>query len=319
MLLIVLFVIGITAEGVTGALAAGRERMDLFGVAIIACMTAIGGGSVRDVLLGNYPLTWVEHPIYLVCILLAALITVAMPIMMTYFHRVFLVLDAIGLSVFTVLGTQIALELGHGALIAMVAAVLTGVFGGVLRDVMSDRVPLVFQGDMYASVAVSGSLLYLLFNALHFNENVSVIITLIFAFSLRLCAMFFHWSLPVFEYQEREINRDRRYTLSDRLMAKARVARPAQKPQVRITRGIGQLTRDHKKDGTKRNKKRQDADEVQGHGLDADSTVQGDDVRKENKDEHHSKGNGATEQIDTQSAPQNDPEENQEKGSMEED
>ena len=94
MFLIVLFVIGITAEGATGALAAGRERMDLFGVAIIACVTAIGGGSVRDVLLGNYPLVWVENPMYLVFVLVAAFITVAIPVMMTYFHWVFLILDA---------------------------------------------------------------------------------------------------------------------------------------------------------------------------------------------------------------------------------
>lgn len=75
MFLIVLFVIGITAEGATGALAAGRERMDLFGVAIIACVTAIGGGSVRDILLGNYPLVWVKNPLYLVFVLVAAFIT----------------------------------------------------------------------------------------------------------------------------------------------------------------------------------------------------------------------------------------------------
>ena len=245
MFLIVLFVIGITAEGATGALAAGRERMDLFGVAIIACVTAIGGGSVRDVLLGNYPLVWVENPMYLVFVLVAAFVTVAIPVMMNYFHWVFLILDAVGLSVFTVLGTQIALGAGHGALIAIVAAVLTGVFGGVLRDIMSNRVPLVFQGDLYASVAVSGSILYLALNAAGVNDNVNAIIVLAFTFGLRLCAIFFHWSLPVFEYQEREFTRDREHSLSNRLLNKARELRPAGPRQLRITEGIAGLRHRH--------------------------------------------------------------------------
>lgn len=277
-LLVVLFVIGITAEGATGALAAGRERMDLFGVAIIACVTAIGGGSVRDMLLGNYPLVWVKHPIYLVSILAAAFITVAIPIMMTYFHRVFLMLDAVGLSVFTVLGTQIALEQGHGAIIAIVAAVLTGVFGGVLRDILSDRLPLVFQGDLYASVSVAGSLLYLALHAMGLTENVVVIVSLTFTFLLRLFAMFFHWSLPVFEYQERDFTRDRRYSLTDFVMSKARVTRPKPQPQMRITRGLMPRWRIDDDES-------EDTDGDSKKDPEGDPDVKRDGVRKEKEDD----------------------------------
>ena len=92
--LTVLFIIGITAEGMTGALAAGRERMDLFGVVMIACVTGIGGGSIRDILLGHHPLTWVQHRSYLVLISVAAIVTVSIAGLMRHFRTLFLVLDA---------------------------------------------------------------------------------------------------------------------------------------------------------------------------------------------------------------------------------
>ena len=100
MLLSVLYIIGITAEGITGALAAGREKMDIFGVIIIACVTAIGGGTVRDVLLGHYPVGWVKHPEYFIMVAGAAVLTVFIaPFIkhfMRYFRTIFLVLDALG-------------------------------------------------------------------------------------------------------------------------------------------------------------------------------------------------------------------------------
>ncbi|NMB23379.1 MAG: trimeric intracellular cation channel family protein, partial [Corynebacterium sp.] len=139
MLLTILWVIGITAEGMTGALAAGRQKMDLFGVSVIACVTAIGGGSIRDMLLGHYPLVWVEKPHFLLLIIGAAILTVSISYLMQHFRVLFLVLDAVGLSAFAVIGTQIALEMGYGFIIAVVASVLTGVFGGVLRDLLCDR------------------------------------------------------------------------------------------------------------------------------------------------------------------------------------
>lgn len=203
MLLTIIYIIAITAEAMTGALSAGHRSMDWFGVILIACVTALGGGSVRDVLLGHYPLTWVHHPEYLVITTCAALFTIWIAHWMRHLRKVFLLLDALGLIAFTIIGCQIAIEAGHGFVVAGVAGVLTGVSGGILRDILCNDVPLVFRRELYASISFVSVIFYWL--CLHYtplNLGSTVILTLVFGFSLRVIAIYFGLEMPKFIYKD---------------------------------------------------------------------------------------------------------------------
>lgn len=202
MLLTILYIVGITAEAMTGALAAGKRHMDWFGVMLVASATAIGGGTVRDILLGHYPLNWIANPQYLLITCLAGLATTWIAPLVVRFHKVFVILDALGLIVFSILGCRVAMNMGQPVIICLVAAVVTGVFGGLLRDLICRRTPLVLHKELYASVAFIAAGLYMA--QLHFgiSENIAIGVTLVTGFLLRLAAIRFSWQLPVFRIDE---------------------------------------------------------------------------------------------------------------------
>ena len=201
-MLLMLYLVAITAEAMTGALSAGRRGMDWVGVGRIACVTARGGGSGRDVLLGHYPLTWVKHPEYLVLTTVAALVTVFIAPLMRHLRSLFLVLDALGLVAFTLIGCMTALEMGHGMLVASVSGVITGVFGGILRDIFCNDIPLIFRRELYASVSFAAAWCFLLCTHFELPADQATLITLFGGLLLRLLAIRFHWEMPKFVYND---------------------------------------------------------------------------------------------------------------------
>jgi len=195
-----IYIIAIIAEAMSGALAAGRRNMDLFGVALIAFLTALGGGTVRDILLGNFPVTWTQHPRYIYMTITGGLITIVIARFMRRLHQLFLVLDAIGLVAFTVIGCNVALNLGYDTVVVVMSGITTGIFGGILRDIMCNRTPQVLRHELYASVSLLVALLYLAL----LKQCVAESVTLLAAFSvgllLRMSAIRWNVSLPVFSY-----------------------------------------------------------------------------------------------------------------------
>ena len=198
----VLYLVAITAEAMTAALAAGRRSMDWVGVCVIACVTALGGGSMRDVLLGHYPLTWVQHPEYLWITAIAALLTALIAPVMGRLRGVFLVLDAIGLVVFTIIGCQIALQMDLPITVVLVSGMITGCAGGVLRDVLCNQVPLLFRKELYASVSAVTGGLFTGMLAMSVDINVAMLVALAAGFALRIVALKMDWNMPQFIYRD---------------------------------------------------------------------------------------------------------------------
>ena len=195
-----LFLVAIVAEAMTAALVAGKREMDWVGVCLLGCVTALGGGSMRDVLLGNHPLTWVQNPYYLLLTGGAALLTIALARYMHKLRNLFLVLDAIGLVVFTVIGCNVALGLNLPFVVVIASGMITGCVGGVLRDLLCNTVPLLFRAELYATVSIVTGVLYVGGEALGFNHDMVMGIAMTIGLGLRLLAIRFSWSMPKFIY-----------------------------------------------------------------------------------------------------------------------
>ena len=198
----VIFVIAIAAEAMTAALAAGRRKMDWFGVCVLAAVTALGGGTMRDTLLGHYPLSWVKEPLLLVVVCAAALLTIAVARFMEQLRWPFLLLDALGLVVFTIVGYNVALEMGQSPVIVIVSGMITGIVGGILRDVLCNDIPLVFSSQLYATVSIVTGALYYIGLQLNMVHDVVTIATIVIGFTLRVLAIRFNWGMPKFIYDK---------------------------------------------------------------------------------------------------------------------
>jgi uncharacterized membrane protein YeiH len=202
MMLEVIFVIAIAAEAMTAALAAGRRRMDWFGVCVLACVTALGGGTLRDVLLGHYPLSWVKEPLLLLECCGAALATIAFARFMERLRYPFLLLDALGLVVFTIIGCNVGLEMGQPPIIVIVAGMITGIAGGILRDVLCNDVPLVFSGELYATVSIITGLIYIGGIGLGVAHEFVTLLAIVVGFALRAVAIMLNLGMPKFVYDK---------------------------------------------------------------------------------------------------------------------
>ena len=200
--MLVIYLLAITAEAMSGALAAGRRNMDVFGVTVIAFVTALGGGTIRDMVLGHFPIGWTQHPEYVYLVIAAGLLTTVVARFMHHLKQLFLWLDALGLIAFSLIGCSVALELDYPTVVVVMSGMITGISGGILRDVLCNQVPVVFRRELYASVSFAAAWCFLLCTHFELPADQATLITLFGGLLLRLLAIRFHWEMPKFVYND---------------------------------------------------------------------------------------------------------------------
>ena len=199
----IILIVSIVSESMAGALSAARKGMDPIGVTVIAFATSLGGGTMRDVFFDNYPLLWVRWPELVWLVIVIALVTMLIRRYMKRLLGLFLALDAIGLCGLTIIGLEKSLASGHGFTISVVAALLTGVFGGVLRDILCGDIPWIFRKEFYATVSLYVAGTYLLLTYYTPIPGIAILmICMISGIALRLFSVRYKITLPLFHYSD---------------------------------------------------------------------------------------------------------------------
>ncbi len=195
--------VGVAVFAVSGALAAGRKQLDLLGVIVLALVTAVGGGTIRDVLIGRIPVFWLANGDYVMVITIAALLTVAYTRWRRPPAASLLIADAFGLALFSITGAQIAEHAGLSAVSGIVLGTITGSAGGVVRDVLIAEIPLVLRrGNLYASAAIAGTGSYFALQSAAAPRNVAAFAGMAIIAALRLASIWWGLQLPVFKLDE---------------------------------------------------------------------------------------------------------------------
>lgn len=194
----VLEMLGTAAFAVSGALAASRKKMDIFGFGVLALMPAVGGGTIRDVIIGRTPVFWISDSRYVVVALIAALVVFFTSYKPGSRRRLLIWMDAMGLALFAALGTQIGLMHDTGALVAVMLGVTTAVTGGMMRDIICNEIPLVLSHEIYATAAFVAGVVYVFADKLDLPSQISLAIAVLVGFAVRALGIIYNWSLPNF-------------------------------------------------------------------------------------------------------------------------
>ncbi len=189
---------GTFAFAISGAVAARDKGLDVFGVLVVAFTVACGGGIIRDLCIGAIPPAGLSDWRYLAVALIAAIITMSLNPLSKWLNRPVLLFDALGLSLFAVSGARKALEFGHNNEVAILLGMITAVGGGVLRDVLLNRIPVIFEKEIYASAALVGAGVVVIGNYFGWHNDWVFPIGFLLCFTLRILALYYHWKLPAF-------------------------------------------------------------------------------------------------------------------------
>lgn len=193
-------ILGTVFFAISGALAANKKSTpDWFGVTFIGFITAIGGGSLRDVLLGSYPIVWVKDVNFVYAIIAGTILASAFFTTLHKLRKTLFLFDTLGIALFTIVGTEKALSLGAGPETAAIMGMFSAVMGGVLRDVLTQEVPVIFHKEIYATACLTGASLYLLLHYFHFSRSINFWVSGSIIVIIRLLAVRYNLSLPKFK------------------------------------------------------------------------------------------------------------------------
>lgn len=189
-------ILGTIAFAISGVLTAMHKRMDAFGILIIALVTSIGGGTLRDVLIGKTPVTWMQDQIFPYVILGTAVFAVIFRNKLKYFRRSLFLFDTIGIGLYTITGVQVSLAFGLDPIICVILGTVSACFGGVLRDILCNDIPIIFHKEIYATACILGAVVYIFLTQFEISQTISMTLAGAVIITIRILAVVFEWQLP---------------------------------------------------------------------------------------------------------------------------
>jgi uncharacterized membrane protein YeiH len=192
----ILDIIGVFVFAISGVLSGLNKKLDAFGVFIIAFVTSLGGGTLRDILIGKMPVGWMVDLKYLYIIVIAYFITVFFKKYLEKLRISLFLFDSIGLGVFTIIGIERGIEYELHPIICIALGTLTASFGGVIRDILCNEIPIIFKKEIYATVCILGGILFFVLQKINLNHDILYVIISLFMISFRLLSVKYKWCLP---------------------------------------------------------------------------------------------------------------------------
>lgn|SRR5690554_7357247 len=190
-------IVGTAAFSIAGTFAAMEKKLDVFGIFIIAFITALGGGTLRDILIGELPVKWIFDPSSAIIVLLSTIAGLLFKTVIKNYHNVLLFFDSIGLGFFTVVGIQVGIDLDLHPAACIALGTITACFGGVIRDISLSNIPLIFQKEIYATTCILGGVIFFLLLKIGVPKMPVEVICLVTIVLFRLLSVRYHWQLPV--------------------------------------------------------------------------------------------------------------------------
>ena len=190
--------LGTIAFAISGTLAAIHKKLDPFGVFIIAFVTAVGGGTLRDILIDRNTVSWMQDLNYVYAIIGATIFTIIIRKKIDYLSTSLFLFDTIGLGIFTIIGTEIGIQQNLHPIISIILGTITATFGGVIRDILCNEIPIIFKKEIYASACIAGAITFIVLSNFEIDTTITYIITVVIVISIRLIAVKFKLSLPTF-------------------------------------------------------------------------------------------------------------------------